>query len=60
MRRPQFGAVRKHDRADHGGRLGVTTVDMGIAALSSHSARELPSTDDPWMLAALVATFLAG
>jgi aspartyl aminopeptidase len=41
-------------------RLGVTTVDTGIAGLSLHSARELAGTDDPWMLAALIAAFLVG
>ncbi|MEV0650599.1 M18 family aminopeptidase [Phytomonospora sp. NPDC050363] len=39
-------------------RLGITTVDVGVAALSMHSARELAGADDPWMLAATLASFL--
>ncbi len=41
-------------------RLGAATLDTGIAALSMHSARELAGADDPPMLAALIAAFLAG
>jgi aspartyl aminopeptidase len=39
--------------------LGITTLDVGIAALSAHSARELAGADDPWMLTALIMAFLA-
>ena len=39
-------------------RLGIDTVDVGIAQLSMHSARELCGADDPLLLArALRATF---
>ena len=41
-------------------RLGIETFDIGIAALSMHSARELCGADDPWMLAAGLSSFLAG
>ncbi|MFI5529038.1 M18 family aminopeptidase [Kitasatospora sp. NPDC051853] len=41
-------------------RLGITTVDCGIAALSMHSARELCGADDPYLLAAALKAFLEG
>jgi aspartyl aminopeptidase len=41
-------------------RLGITTVDCGIAALSMHSARELCGADDPFLLASAVKAFLEG
>jgi len=41
-------------------RLGVATVDCGIAALSMHSARELCGADDPFLLASAIAAFLEG
>ncbi|MCD0482153.1 M18 family aminopeptidase [Streptacidiphilus sp. ASG 303] len=39
-------------------RLGITTVDCGVAALSMHSARELCGADDPFLLAAALRGFL--
>ncbi|QMU80712.1 M18 family aminopeptidase [Streptacidiphilus sp. PB12-B1b] len=41
-------------------RLGITTVDCGIAALSMHSSRELCGADDPFLLAAALKAFLEG
>jgi aspartyl aminopeptidase len=41
-------------------RLGVTTVDCGVAALSMHSARELCGADDPFLLASAIKGFLEG
>ncbi|MCU7823530.1 M18 family aminopeptidase [Kitasatospora sp. DSM 101779] len=41
-------------------RLGITTVDCGIAALSMHSARELCGAEDPYLLASAVKAFLEG
>ena len=41
-------------------RLGITTVDCGIAALSMHSARELCGADDPFLLASAIKAFLEG
>ena len=41
-------------------RLGIATVDCGIAALSMHSARELCGADDPYLLAAALKAFLEG
>jgi len=38
--------------------LGITTVDMGLAQLSMHSARELCGARDPAMLAATLTAFL--
>lgn len=40
-------------------RLGVSTVDVGVAQLSMHSARELCGADDPPRLAAALGAFLA-
>ncbi len=40
--------------------LGMTTVDMGIAQLSMHSARELCGARDPAMFVAALSAFLAG
>ncbi len=37
--------------------LGITTVDLGLAQLSMHSARELCGADDPAMLAAALSAF---
>jgi aspartyl aminopeptidase len=39
-------------------RLGIATVDCGIAALSMHSSRELCGADDPFLLAAALKAFL--
>lgn len=39
-------------------RLGITTVDVGVAQLSMHSARELCGADDPAAFAALLTEFL--
>ena len=41
-------------------RLGIATVDCGIAALSMHSARELCGADDPFLLASALKAFLEG
>ena len=41
-------------------KLGVTVFDVGITALSMHSARELGGADDPWMLASAAAAFFQG
>ncbi|MEM7285581.1 MAG: M18 family aminopeptidase [Actinomycetota bacterium] len=40
--------------------LGITTVDMGMAQLSMHSARELCGSDDPGRLARALEAYLAG
>jgi len=39
-------------------RLGITTVDVGVAQLSMHSARELCGADDPAAFTALLTEFL--
>ncbi|GAA2677750.1 M18 family aminopeptidase [Streptomyces aculeolatus] len=39
-------------------RHGITTVDIGVAILSMHSARELCGAEDPHLLAAALAAFL--
>ncbi|MER7579737.1 M18 family aminopeptidase [Kitasatospora sp. NPDC097691] len=41
-------------------RLGIKTVDCGIAALSMHSARELCGAEDPHLLASAIKAFLEG
>ncbi|MCC9309335.1 M18 family aminopeptidase [Kitasatospora sp. RB6PN24] len=41
-------------------RLGITTIDCGIAALSMHSARELCGADDAFLLASAIKAFLEG
>lgn len=41
-------------------RLGVQTLDVGVAALSMHSARELCGADDPFLLAAALKAFVEG
>ncbi|MEU9980494.1 M18 family aminopeptidase [Streptomyces sp. NPDC050856] len=41
-------------------RHGITTVDIGVAILSMHSARELCGADDPYLLANALVAFLAG
>ncbi|MFJ7075364.1 M18 family aminopeptidase [Streptomyces sp. NPDC098781] len=41
-------------------RHGITTVDIGVAILSMHSARELCGVDDPWLLANSLVAFLEG
>lgn len=41
-------------------RLGIATVDVGVAQLSMHSARELCGTEDPPRLVAMMDTFLLG
>ncbi len=40
-------------------RLGIPTVDVGVAQLSMHSARELCGAEDPPRLAAALGAFLA-
>lgn len=39
--------------------LGMSTIDVGAAQLSMHSARELGGVDDPAMMTKLIAAFLA-
>lgn len=41
-------------------RHGIQTVDIGVAILSMHSARELCGADDPFLLANALTEFLAG
>ncbi|MFJ3226158.1 M18 family aminopeptidase [Streptomyces sp. NPDC086783] len=41
-------------------RHGIRTVDVGVAILSMHSARELCGADDPFLLANSLAAFLEG
>ncbi|MFC9430096.1 M18 family aminopeptidase [Streptomyces sp. NPDC056987] len=41
-------------------RHGIQTVDIGVAILSMHSARELCGADDPYHLANALAAFLEG
>ncbi|MEE1939441.1 M18 family aminopeptidase [Streptomyces sp. TRM 70361] len=41
-------------------RHGITTVDIGVAILSMHSARELCGADDPHLLANALTAFLTG
>ncbi|MBV9022468.1 MAG: M18 family aminopeptidase [Streptomycetaceae bacterium] len=41
-------------------RHGITTVDIGVAILSMHSARELCGADDPFLLARALKAFLEG
>ncbi|MGW7351341.1 M18 family aminopeptidase [Streptomyces sp. NPDC054784] len=41
-------------------RHGIATVDIGVAILSMHSARELCGADDPFLLANALTAFLAG
>ncbi|GAA3723279.1 M18 family aminopeptidase [Streptomyces tremellae] len=41
-------------------RHGITTVDIGVAILSMHSARELCGADDPFHLANALTAFLEG
>ncbi|GAA0902576.1 M18 family aminopeptidase [Streptomyces thermoalcalitolerans] len=41
-------------------RHGIRTVDIGVAILSMHSARELCAANDPFMLANALAAFLEG
>jgi aspartyl aminopeptidase len=40
-------------------RLGITTVDVGVAQLSMHSARELTGVLDPARFATLLESFLS-
>ncbi|GGO84633.1 M18 family aminopeptidase [Wenjunlia tyrosinilytica] len=39
-------------------RLGIHTVDVGVAALSMHSSRELCGADDPFLLASALKSFV--
>ncbi|HWD62289.1 MAG TPA: M18 family aminopeptidase [Humibacter sp.] len=41
-------------------RLGIRTVDVGVALLSMHSARELCHVDDPASLSAALSVFFEG
>ncbi|WP_328670415.1 M18 family aminopeptidase [Streptomyces sp. NBC_00328] len=41
-------------------RHGIKTVDIGVAILSMHSARELCAADDPFLLANALVAFLEG
>ncbi|MBT3152699.1 M18 family aminopeptidase [Streptomyces sp. CHD11] len=41
-------------------RHGIRTVDIGVAILSMHSARELCGAEDPFMLANALVAFLEG
>ncbi|MDT0451376.1 M18 family aminopeptidase [Streptomyces hesseae] len=41
-------------------RHGISTVDIGVAILSMHSARELCGAEDPHLLAAALTAFLEG
>ncbi|MFI1937515.1 M18 family aminopeptidase [Streptomyces purpureus] len=41
-------------------RHGIATVDIGVAILSMHSARELCGADDPFLLANALVAFLEG
>ncbi|MEV5508864.1 M18 family aminopeptidase [Streptomyces orinoci] len=41
-------------------RHGIATVDIGVALLSMHSARELCGADDPHLLASVLTAFLEG
>jgi aspartyl aminopeptidase len=41
-------------------RHGIATVDIGVAILSMHSARELCGVRDPYLLANAMTAFLAG
>jgi aspartyl aminopeptidase len=41
-------------------RLGIDTVDVGVAQLSMHSARELCGAEDPPLLVAMLDAFLRG
>jgi aspartyl aminopeptidase len=41
-------------------RHGIRTVDIGVAILSMHSARELCGADDPHLLANALVAFLEG
>ncbi|GLF96627.1 M18 family aminopeptidase [Streptomyces yaizuensis] len=41
-------------------RHGIHTVDIGVACLSMHSARELCGADDPYHLANVLTAFLHG
>ncbi|MFD7323093.1 M18 family aminopeptidase [Streptomyces sp. NPDC059875] len=41
-------------------RHGISTVDIGVACLSMHSARELCGADDPYLLANALVAFLEG
>jgi aspartyl aminopeptidase len=41
-------------------RHGIKTVDIGVAILSMHSARELCAADDPFLLTNALVAFLEG
>ncbi|GAB3162686.1 M18 family aminopeptidase [Myceligenerans halotolerans] len=41
-------------------RLGIRTVDVGVALLSMHSAREMTAVVDPWYLSRAMTAILAG
>jgi aspartyl aminopeptidase len=39
-------------------RLGIETFDVGVPGLSMHSVREMVGSEDPWMLAGALRSFL--
>jgi aspartyl aminopeptidase len=41
-------------------RLGIPTVDIGIAQLSMHSAREVCGADDPLSMQAMLSAYFVG
>ena len=53
-------AIHGGGHADRGARHGIQTVDIGVAILSMHSARELCGANDPHLLANALVAFLRG
>ena len=60
LRLQQRHALRHDDRPDHRRPARHPTVDIGVAILSMHSARELCGADDPYLLANALVAFLEG